>query len=183
MTNAQRVNRGPSAAAENRAALIAAARAVFATAGYDAPLSAVARRAGVGQGSLYRHFPNRMSLAVAVFEDNITAMETLAAEPGSTLEDILALLTDQAIASTAFIDMISPSSLEADLARIDARMTRALADKLDQARQSGVIRPDVGTDELRLAISMIASLLAKTPEPSRRPTATRAWLLLRRALT
>jgi AcrR family transcriptional regulator len=71
MTNAQRVNRGPSAAAENRAALIAAARAVFATAGYDAPLSAVARRAGVGQGSLYRHFPNRMSLAVAVFEDNM----------------------------------------------------------------------------------------------------------------
>jgi AcrR family transcriptional regulator len=183
MTNAQRVNRGPSAAAENRAALIAAARAVFASAGFDAPLSAVARRAGVGQGSLYRHFPNRMSLAVAVFEDNIAAMETLAAEPGSTLEDLLALLTEQAIASTAFIDMISPTSLERDLARIDARLTRVLADKLDQARRVGLIRPDVGTDELRLAISMIASLLAKTPEPSRRTTAAQAWILLRRALT
>ncbi|MFB9629003.1 TetR/AcrR family transcriptional regulator [Nonomuraea helvata] len=54
-------NRGPGAAVRNRAALIAAAREVFAAAGYDAPLSMVARVAGVGQGSLYRHFPDRVS--------------------------------------------------------------------------------------------------------------------------
>ena len=58
-----KANRGPSAGPENRRALIAAARAVFAESGYSAPLSAVARRAGVGQGSLYRHFPDRVALA------------------------------------------------------------------------------------------------------------------------
>src|ERR1044072_9025173 len=101
MPDVRRMNRGPGAAAGNRAPLIAAARDVFATAGYDAPLSMVARTAGVGQGSLYRHFPDRVSLALAVFEEGVTALEALAAEPGATLDDVLALITAQAIAATA----------------------------------------------------------------------------------
>ncbi|HEU0181064.1 MAG TPA: helix-turn-helix domain-containing protein, partial [Agromyces mariniharenae] len=64
-------NRGPSAGPANRRALIAAARDVFATEGLQAPFSAVAKKAGVGQGSLYRHFPDRLSLAVAVFDENL----------------------------------------------------------------------------------------------------------------
>ena len=70
-TEAPRTNRGPAAAAGNRRALIAAAREVYAVGGLGAPFSAVAKRAGVGQGSLYRHFPDRTALAVAVFEDNV----------------------------------------------------------------------------------------------------------------
>ncbi|MGO1628191.1 helix-turn-helix domain-containing protein, partial [Microbacterium sp.] len=66
-----RKNRGPAAAAENRRALIAAARAVFADGGFAVPFSAIARRAGVGQGSLYRHFPTKIALAAAVFDDDI----------------------------------------------------------------------------------------------------------------
>src|SRR6188472_1508327 len=73
-------NRGPSAGPGNRRALIAAAREVFATEGLQAPFSAVAKKAGVGQGSLYRHFPDRLSLAVAVFDENLDELE-LAVEP------------------------------------------------------------------------------------------------------
>ena len=64
-------NLGPSAGPGNRRALIVAAREIFAEDGLAAPFSAVAKRAGVGQGSLYRHFPDRLALAVAVFDENI----------------------------------------------------------------------------------------------------------------
>nr|BFE79060.1 hypothetical protein GCM10020093_016610 [Planobispora longispora] len=109
MPGVRRVNRGPSAAAENRAALIAAAREVFASDGYEAPLTSITRVARVGQGSLYRHFPDRISLALAVFEDGVRELEALAAEPGATLDAMLALMTEQMIASTAFVDMVSVS--------------------------------------------------------------------------
>src|SRR5690606_39484170 len=66
---ATKPNRGPAAAAENRAALLAAARRLFAERGYHAPLSAIAREAGVGQGSLYRHFPQRELIAAAILEE------------------------------------------------------------------------------------------------------------------
>ncbi|HQV92079.1 MAG TPA: helix-turn-helix domain-containing protein, partial [Phycicoccus sp.] len=73
-------NRGPAAGPANRAALIAAARQLMAEQGVQVPLSRIAQEAGVGQGVLYRHFPTRLSLALAVFEDNFTELEGLAAQ-------------------------------------------------------------------------------------------------------
>lgn len=92
-----RPNRGRAAGDRNRQALVAAARRVFAAGGLAAPLSAVARAAGVGQGSLYRHFPDRIDLAVAAFEHNVTELEELAADPRTTLDDLLALVTRHAV--------------------------------------------------------------------------------------
>src|SRR6516165_1517939 len=134
---ARRQNRGPSAAAENRAALVAAAREVFAADGYEAPLSAVARRAGVGQGSLYRHFPDRVSLAVAAFEENVGLLEVLAARPDSTLDECLEMLTEQAIDSAAFMDMLSGHAGDPRVAPIAERVSAILARKLPQARRTG----------------------------------------------
>ena len=72
----RRINRGPAAAAENRRAVLAAARELFAERGYEVPMQAIAKRAGVGQGVLYRHFPKRLDLALAVFEENFVRLET-----------------------------------------------------------------------------------------------------------
>src|SRR5215469_1424357 len=132
---ARRQNRGPSAAAENRAALVAAAREVFAAAGFDAPLSSVARRAGVGQGSLYRHFPDRVSLALAAFAENVSELEELAARPDSTLADCLALITDQAISGTAFLDMLAGHADDPRIVPVADRVTEVLAGKLPAAKQ------------------------------------------------
>jgi AcrR family transcriptional regulator len=70
--------RAPRAdAARNRARLLDAAKAVFAAGGADASLEAVARRAGVGVGTLYRHFPTRDALYEAVYRrevDDLTAL-------------------------------------------------------------------------------------------------------------
>jgi len=179
---ARRQNRGPSAAAENRAALVAAAREVFAAAGYEAPLSAVARRAGVGQGSLYRHFPDRVSLAVAAFAENVSLLEDLAARPDSTLDECLDLLTEQAIASAAFMDMLSGHAGDPRVAPIGERLTAILARKLPGAQAAGRFGPEVRPEDLLMCIGMVSGLIAKTPDALRRETAGRAWALLRRAL-
>ncbi|WP_143590448.1 helix-turn-helix domain-containing protein [Thermoactinospora rubra] len=177
-----RANRGPGAAAENRAALIAAAREVFARAGYDAPLSMVARAAGVGQGSLYRHFPDRAALALAVFEDSVAELEELAARPGVTLDEVLARITEQTIASTAFIDMVSLTPADPRILAVRDRVAGLLAGPLAAAREASRVRPDVTAEDLVLAISMLAGVLARTPPPARREAARRAWWLLRQGI-
>ncbi len=58
-------------ARQNRARLISAATAAFAEKGADAPLEDIARRAGVGIGTLYRHFPSRLDLQAAVFRTQV----------------------------------------------------------------------------------------------------------------
>src|SRR5205809_7025429 len=61
-------------ARQNHARLIAAATAAFAERGADAPLEDIARRAGVGIGTLYRHFPTRTDLQAAVFRSQVIAV-------------------------------------------------------------------------------------------------------------
>jgi AcrR family transcriptional regulator len=162
---------------------VAAAREVFATAGYDAPLSAVARQAGVGQGSLYRHFPDRVSLALAVFEDGVAELEALAGQPTSTLDDVLELLTEQAIASTAFVTMVSvPARPDPRLLALRDRVSRQLEGGLERARSEGRVRGDVTADDLVLAVGMIAGVLSKVPAADRVAAARRLWKLLREGI-
>ena len=73
-------------AARNRAKLTAAGRDVFAEQGPDASLEEVARRAGVGIGTLYRHFPSREALAEEIFAEHIEAV-IAAAEAAVGAED------------------------------------------------------------------------------------------------
>ncbi|MGG7465942.1 TetR/AcrR family transcriptional regulator [Plantibacter sp. YIM 135347] len=193
MTPSPRANRGPGAASQNRAALISAAREVFAAQGLAAPLNAVAKVAGVGQGSLYRHFPTRLSLAIAVFQQNLDDLEALANEPSSTLEDVLGLVTEQAIVSTALFELVADGrngqgegdgddepdpgeTGEAD--DLTPRITGILAAKLPEAQTAGRVPAWVTVDEVGLGIMMLASTLARTPHAQRRETAASIWKLL-----
>ena len=178
MPSSPRANRGPSAAAENRAALIGAARRIFATRGLDAPLSAVAREAGVGQGSLYRHFPTRYSLALAVFEENVDALEKLAAVDGSTLDDLLSAITAQAIVSTAFFEMMEIEKADDAGRELIDRIDRVLSSKLPAARSGGLAPEWVTTGDVLLGVAMLAGALAKTAQRERRDVADRVWALL-----
>jgi AcrR family transcriptional regulator len=79
-------------ARQNVASLVEAAKAVFAESGVDAPVRAIAERAGVGVGTLYRHFPLRSDLISAVFRSEIDACVEAAPEleaaypPGEALD-------------------------------------------------------------------------------------------------
>ncbi|MEV1001530.1 helix-turn-helix domain-containing protein [Nonomuraea sp. NPDC050202] len=184
MTAARRPNRGPKAAAHNRAALIAAARDAFAASGYDTSLTDVARAAGVGQGSLYRHFPDRLSLALAVFEESIGELEALAAKPGTTLDEVLALVTEQAIASTTFVRLVTmPPQPDPRIIELRERVQRLLEGGLAEAQRAGRVRAEVTTHDLLLAIGMLALLLAELPDQTERTEAAeRIWQMLRHGI-
>src|SRR5256886_4976703 len=72
-------------ARQNHARLITAATAAFAERGADAPLEDIARRAGVGIGTLYRHFPTRLDLQAAVFRSPVGAACGAGGTPGATV--------------------------------------------------------------------------------------------------
>ena len=161
-----KTNRGRSAGPENRRALIAAAREVFAEGGFAAPLSAVARRAGVGQGSLYRHFPDRIALALAVFDDNITDLEALRDRPDARMSDLFDEISEQAIASTALIDMISTERHDPRAEELGARVSAVVDAVLVRDQDARRIRASV-TGRRRDARGVDARVPALAHRPRR----------------
>jgi AcrR family transcriptional regulator len=173
-------NRGPGAAAGNRAALLAAAREVFGSDGTGAPLSAVAKRAGVGQGSLYRHFPERVDLVVAVFEEQVAAVEELAKASGVGLPELLGLVTRHAVDSVGFVDLVRSGAPDGRLAGLAGRVAVALATRLQDALTAGEAPAGTTPEDLLLAVSMVAGGLSQLDDDTARlRRAQRAWELLR----
>ncbi|MDO8143081.1 TetR/AcrR family transcriptional regulator [Isoptericola sp. 178] len=177
----RRSNQGPRVAARNRAALLAAAREIFAQYGADAPLNSVARRAGVGQGSLYRHFPDRLALVLALFEEQVSTVEERAADPDATLPDLLGLITRHAIDSVVSIDLAT-SDPEAGpdprLLGLTARLAVVVEARLDTAQERGDVPPGTEVEDVLLGIEMVASALTRCPSWEREQYAVRAWRLL-----
>ena len=185
MTEQAKTNRGPLAGPENRAALIAAGRAVFDEQGVSAPLSAVARRAGVGQGSLYRHFPDRTALALAVFEENMAQIEHLAAAPGTTLRDLCDLVTHQTEGTAAFLALVGADSGSATgsderMLIFESRLRDIFATRWDA--RDGLLGPSATLDDLMLAVGMVAGIVMQSPRSQRHHTAAAAWELVQRGL-
>ncbi|MER7797005.1 helix-turn-helix domain-containing protein [Microbacterium sp. NPDC096154] len=166
-------NRGPAAAADNRRALIAAAREIFAEEGPDVPFSAVAKRAGVGQGTLYRHFPDRVALAVAVFEENVGALEAALGDEG-TVAGLLDRVVEQASASTAFIRLLTGARRDPRADALGAHFDGLVERLIARDRAAGRIGAHVEPADIQIAVSMLAHELAATPAPEREALAARA---------
>jgi AcrR family transcriptional regulator len=181
VSGSPKANRGPSAGPANRRALIAAAREVFSAEGLQAPFSAVAKKAGVGQGSLYRHFPNRLALAVAVFDENIDQLEASVEPPDATLDDLLDAIIEQAVVSTAFIDLIWQNQHDDRVTHLGERLARIAGTVLAREHEAGRIGEHVETQDVLLAVTMLADLLARTDASERRPVARRAWAIFHAA--
>ena len=181
ISEARKANRGPSAGPANRRAIIAAAREVFAVDGLQGPFNAIAKKAGVGQGSLYRHFPDRLSLAVAVFDENIDELEAAVEPEGATLDDLLEAIIGQAVASTALIDLIWQHQHDERVAHLGARLAAVVGAVVARERAAGRIADTVEDADVLLAVSMLADLLARTGAEDRREVAQRAWAIFHAA--
>lgn len=144
----------------NRERLMEAAKAGFAEAGPDVSLEEIARRAGVGIGTLYRHFPTRDTLIEAVYRRELEGFaeagdrlaETL--PPGQALHAWMHLLVDyiatKKVIAAAVATMVSDS---ADLyASSGTRITDAMKSMIVRAAQAGDIRSDVDPDDLLRAL-------------------------------
>jgi AcrR family transcriptional regulator len=163
-TSAAPMTRAPRADAQRNAArVVAAAREVYAERGPDAPLEEIARRAGVGIGTLYRHFPNRQALATAVFRDEVAAArahadELLRAdEPGAAFttwlhEQLARAGSCQALGAEVMIAMLDDDPAVSPC----AAMREGGAALLSRAQAAGELRPDVTIDDLLRLVSAIA---------------------------
>lgn len=160
-----KARRGPrSDSLRNRERLLAAARAVFAEGGPGASLEAVARRAEVGIGTLYRHFPTRESLFLAVYAEEIDALVALAtdllAEPDAMESLRRWLHANVAVVATkrGMLAALTPSPDSAKPLYDDSR--RRLLEAVDalarRAREARAMRDDVAPEELLQVLYGIA---------------------------
>jgi AcrR family transcriptional regulator len=168
---AEPAGRKPRAdAARNRALLIETAKACFAKSGAATTLEEVAREAGVGIGTLYRHFPTRDALVEQVYRD---ALDRLAADaerlikeqpPLEALEQWLFLFIDYIATKKLMHDLLA--TLAAGAAALQAqtkpRLEGAITALLDRAKASGDVKPEVAPYDLLFAIGGLAYMGAAT---------------------
>jgi AcrR family transcriptional regulator len=158
-------------ALRNYEALIAAAREAFAEGGSATSLEEIARRAGVGIGTLYRNFPSRQDLLEAVYVGEVEALcrsaEDLAeGEPWDALVAWLHgfigyMATKQALAG-ALLDYLEPSS---DFFRgCRGAFFAAGEPLLGRAQEAGVVRADTNISEVIQMVSGIAKIPSGDPE-------------------
>lgn len=161
---AGRPHRTRADAVRNRERIVAAARDVFVEYGSDAPLDEIARRAGIGNATLYRHFPDRQALAHAVLLGVVTrtadhaaaeAAEVVAGgDPCGALRRFAHTAVDEKIGALCGL-LVKGDDAPADLAAQSARFKDALDVLMEQGRTRGRLRPDVTRDDLMLAISRL----------------------------
>ncbi|MEU3916802.1 helix-turn-helix domain-containing protein [Streptomyces sp. NPDC029004] len=175
-------------ARRNYERLLTEARAVFAEYGTDASLEEIARRSGVGIGTLYRHFPNRHAMMSAVFQEALAALlersgELASAEQpcGALVEWLRALITHageyrglaRALMSASHDKTSALSACSVPLREAGERL-------LIRAQESGAVRADVSIGDLMQLTNAIA--LAAEEEPGDAELADRLLTLTLRGL-
>jgi AcrR family transcriptional regulator len=148
-------------AVRNRAKVLDAARAAFAAEGPGVPLDEIARRAGVGAGTVYRHFPTKEALFEEVIANRLLALA----------QDAEARLAADRNAGEAFFGfffkLIEDADKKADLAEalmasgvdfapetklVSERLAAAFRELLERAQGAGAVRPDVAVPELHALV-------------------------------
>ena len=145
-------------AVRNRELLITAAAAAFAARGADVPLEDIARNAGVGVGTLYRHFPTRDLLVQAVYRHEVDVLVERADDlldtlpPDQALEEWMQLFVRHVATKRGMLSVLKPmlSSNPSFFAETRGRATAAATKLLDAGVAAGTVRSDVdGADLLR----------------------------------
>ncbi|MBM7788122.1 TetR/AcrR family transcriptional regulator [Tenggerimyces flavus] len=143
-------------ARRNRARVLEAARSAFADLGAAVPLDEIARRAGVGAGTIYRHFPTKEALFEAVvaggLEDLVARSESLltASDPGAAFFEFFSSMVEQARFNRALCDALEAST-GAPMAMVghsfkdgaQAEFRSTLGVLLTRAQEAGAVRDDV----------------------------------------
>jgi AcrR family transcriptional regulator len=167
-------------AQRNTDALLEAALAVFATSGVDAPVREIAEKAGVGIGTVYRHFPQRSDLVAAVFRHEIDACADAALilaaerEPGEALarwmQRYAAFIATKRGLATALHS--GDPAFDTLPAYFQQRLEPALRALLEAAAAAGEVRTDVSAEELLGAVaSLCMHAYKRGPEHARRMVA------------
>jgi AcrR family transcriptional regulator len=158
--HADQIRKPRADAVRNRERVLEAAKAVFNAGGPEASLEAVAKRAGVGIGTLYRHFPTREDLFEAVYRREVEQLSELAEQLKNARDPVDALrrwlrsnvefvATKKGMSAALALTFQSSSELAAF--SMD-RLTKAIGSLLDRAVAAGQMRGDISPQDLLRAL-------------------------------
>jgi AcrR family transcriptional regulator len=159
-------------ARRNYERLVDAARKVFADQGGGASMEAIAKQAGLGVGTLYRHFPKRIDIVEAVYRDDVDVLVGSAErgltelEPWSALEAWLRAYVDYGRAKRTFLNELheafekNPDLKPASRERVWAACERVLG----RAQEAGLARRDIDGADLMQLVSPMCMNSTLTPD-------------------
>lgn len=168
-------------ARDNRAAILDAARALFADSAQVA-MCQVARRAGVGQATLYRNFPSRGALAAEILHEHLGSIEALAGEHAGQADAFFVLLRGlidsmvnlYGVALLARRDAETDSQLQASRQRIAELLKEPLCD----AKAAGTLRRDFAIEDVFLLFGMARGAMEGLADSSARSAVAHRVLAL-----
>ena len=163
-------------ARRNYERLLDAARKVFADQGGGASMEAIAKQAGVGVGTLYRHFPKRIDVVEAVYRDDVDALVGSAEHGLADLDAWTALAgwlrayVDYARAKWTFLNELHEAfEKNPDLKSVSReRISEACDRVLTRAQQAGVARTDIDGADLMQLVSQMCTSPTLTPDQGER---------------
>jgi AcrR family transcriptional regulator len=150
-------------ALRNRERIVTAAREMFTEYGPDVPLDEIARRAGVGNATVYRNFPDRDALVrevvCSVMDRTSEAAELALAESGDAfgaLERFVHASADERV--SALCPMVSSTfdKNHPDLEAARERCEQLIEQLMDRAKAAGQLRPDVGVGDVMIAVAQLS---------------------------
>jgi AcrR family transcriptional regulator len=150
-----------SDAVRNRARILTAARDAFAQDGVDVPLDTIAARAGVGAGTVHRHFPTKEALIGAVIADRLDELADRASEADDFfgyLGELVDSGRDNLVLSAAL-----DSALGTEGAESAARLSAAFESLLSKAQDAGMVRPDVTATEVHAILAGVLATESRLP--------------------
>jgi AcrR family transcriptional regulator len=173
-------------ARRNRERVLRTAQRLFAEDGLGVSLDEIARRAGVGPGTVHRHFPTKEALYLAVATDQLEQLvaeaKVLAAtdDPAALftqLSRMIAMGAENAAVKSALV--AAEFDLRTAAPDVAADLTRQVADLLDRAHAAGAVREDVTVDEvMALVAGAFAAIRHANAETSRNRSAHLAQIIL-----
>ena len=182
MTEAE--SRAPRAdATRNREQLLAVATRVFLEADAEPSMRAIAREAGVGIATLYRHFPTRESLVDAVYRDQVERLTAGARElldrlpPAAAMRRWMDLFGDWIATKNGMLDTLLSMIQAGEIAHARTRieLLTAITAILDAGRVAGDLRPDVTAEDIA---ATLIGIFTVAPRPAREASAGRLLNLL-----
>jgi AcrR family transcriptional regulator len=159
----RKVSRPRADALRNRERIVGAAREMFVEFGPDVPLDEIARRAGVGNATLYRNFPDRDALVrevvCSVMDRTALAAEAALTETGDAFEALsrfVHISADERISALCPMIQNAFDQHHPDLEAARERLEEQVEGIMKRARDAGQLRPDVGVGDLMIAVSQLS---------------------------
>ncbi|MET8448713.1 TetR/AcrR family transcriptional regulator [Streptomyces sp. NPDC005209] len=150
-------------ALRNRERIVTAAREMFVEHGPDVPLDEIARRAGVGNATVYRNFPDRDALVrevvCSVLDRTVRAAQQALAEGGDAfdaLERFVHAAADERISALCPMVTSTFDQYHPDLEAARERVERIVGDLMERAKLAGLLRADVGVGDLMVAVAQLS---------------------------